>query len=146
MIQPITSRALARNGQTQIDMGPIGPQATVFFLAVKQESWPLGGTKGIDIDMLHSVNGIDWELGQSFDITDERQGGTTVNAGRPGLNAVQIPDDWFIARCNLPPVGIPGRMVRVVIKAAVPVGVSGQIETLAPGESPTPIPVAGAVK
>lgn len=140
---PFTSRSVARNGQSQIDMGPIEPEAAVFIITLKQESWPYGGTKGADIDMLHSLNGIDWELGQSFDVIDERQGGLVVNAsgfsGNPGLESVPVPDESFIATCNLPSVGQQGRMVRMVLRAAVPVGISGQIETLAFGQVPTPL-------
>lgn len=143
MLLVFPSRLIPKNGQSVIDFGEIEPEAAVVLLSFKQESWPYSGVKGAFVEILYSLNDRDW-YGHGFDLADERNTEAVVNAspamGNQGLQRVPIPDESVVATCILDGVGRVGRKVRVVISAEVPLGLSGQIETLAFGRQPIPLP------
>lgn len=148
MLASFPSKITPNGGESSLTLGPIEPEASIAFLAFHQQNWPKGGGKGADIDMLWSPDGVTWNLLQSFDVTDEQQGGFTANAnatGNPakvGLSAIPLPLDTFIGVANIPDVGNPARMLRVVVRAAIAARLEGFIESILPGQPHSPFPWA----
>lgn len=148
MIATFPSKLTPKNGQSSLDVGPIEPDAVTAFLAMHQQNWPLGGGKGADIDMLWSPDGVTWNLLQSFDVTDQQQGGQSANANplgnldRLALGAIALPVDTFVGVTGIPDVGNPNRMLRVVVRAAIAARLEGFMESLVSGQPHSPFPWA----